>query len=136
MSFNLIRTPNLIDVRPIYKNIADEFCKYYYTLYDSNFPMLHTVYYSDAQFTYQDVEFTGFNNLLHALINHGIYKFTHHSLNITAQPIGPNDIMILVCGLLSLNDSIYQNKFVETIYLHRDEINNMRVCSTVFKIVD
>lgn len=138
MSFTLVRTvhPNLADVRLNYKQIADEFCKYYYTLYDANMALLSTLYYPESQFTYQDSEFNGFDNLLNGLRMNGIYKFTHHSLNITTQPFGPANIIINIIGILSINDSIYQNKFIETIVLQRDDFNMLRIFSTIFKIIE
>lgn len=138
MSFNLVRTvnSNLIDIRPNYKHIADEFCKYYYTVYDTNFPALSQLYYFDSQFTYQEQEFNGFNIWINGLVNSGVHKFTHHSLNITAQPLSPSDLIITILGTLSVNDSIYQNKFIEILILRRDENNTIHICSTIFRLVE
>lgn len=135
MSFTL--RPNLIDAKLNYKQIADEFCKYYYSKYDTNFDSLTSLYYPDSQFTYQDEEVSGFINLLNKIKSNGVYKFTHHNMKVNTQPIGSKHILINVYGTLSLNDSIYQNKFNETILLQRSEDNNnFSICSTIFRLLD
>jgi Nuclear transport factor 2 (NTF2) domain len=139
MSFTLFRSNNnsqLIDIRYNYKQLAEELCKYYYTAYDNNFMALANVYYDDSQFTYQDNEFSGFNTLLQALRGNNINKFTHHNMTASAQPIGPNNLLIVVYGSISFNDSIFMNKFIETLYLQKDDSNVMRICSTIFKVID
>lgn len=136
MSFNLIRTTNCIDIRTNYKQLADEFCKYYYSLYDTNFYQLSNLYYQDAQFTYLDEEILGFNNFFEKLKINGNYKFTHHQMNINAQPIGQNNLLISIVGTISINDSIYQNKFIETILIQKDDFNRILICSTIFKFIN
>lgn len=138
MSFNLFRANNTqtIDMRHNYKQIAEELCKHYYTAYDNNFQDLINVYYTDSQFTYQDQEITGFNTLLQKLRESGITSFTHYDMNVSAQPIGPSNILITVIGSISFNNSIFLNKFIETLYIQRDDSNVLRICSTIFKIID
>lgn len=139
MSFTLFRSNNnsqLTDIRHNYKQLAEELCKYYYTAYDNNFLELANVYYNDSQFTYQDHEFSGFNTFVQILRGNNINKFTHHNMNVAAQPIGPNNLLITVYGSISFNDSIFMSKFIETIYLQKDDANILRICSTIFKIID
>lgn len=138
MSFNLIRTngSQLIDVRNNYKQIADDFLPKYYTVYDNNFNELSTLYYPDSQFTYQDNELIGFNALSQKLYESGVYKFTHHNMTISTQPIGPSNMIITIIGLISLNDSIFTNKFVETLYIQRNDQNKFGICSTIFKMLE
>jgi len=138
MSFNLFRKsqPVQLDIRQNYKKLAEDFCRQYYSHYDNNFLELSHVYYPDSQFTYQGQEFTGFNTLLKKLFENGIGKFTHYSMNITSQPIGPSHMLININGLVSLNDSIFTNKFIETLFVKRDDMNNLHVCSTIFKVVE
>ena len=137
MSFTLFRSNNqLTDIRYNYKQLAEEVCKCYYTAYDNNFLELANVYYNDSQFTYQDHEFSGFNTLVQVLRGNNINKFTHHNMNVSSQPIGPNNLLITVIGSISFNDSIFMNKFIETIYMQKDDANILRICSTIFKIID
>ena len=138
MSFNLFRAnnPQLIDIRHNYKELAEELCRYYYTIYDNNFQELANIYYADSQFTYQDQEITGFNTLLQKLRETTVSKFTHYDMNVSAQPIGSSNLIITVIGSIALNDSIFMNKFIETLYIQRDDANVLRVCSTIFKILN
>jgi hypothetical protein len=57
-------------------------------------------------------------------------------MNIVVQPIGPANLIITVSGFISLNSSLILNKFVETIFIQRDNNNLLYVCSTVFKITE
>jgi len=138
MSFNLFRVShsNSIDIRINYKQLADEFCKYYYSLYDTNFILLNNFYNQASQFTFQDEEILGFNNLLEKLRSNGYYKFTHNNMKINSQPIGQNNLLINILGNISINDSIFQNKFIETIILQKDNLNKFEIFSTIFKIID
>jgi hypothetical protein len=52
----------LIDVNYKYKQIAEEFCKHYYNLYDNDFKRLASTYHPDAQITIKDIEIHGFDN--------------------------------------------------------------------------
>lgn len=134
MSF--ILRPNLVDVKLNYKQIADEFCKQYYTKIDTNFESLNIYYYPDSQFTYQDEEIISYVNLLNKLKNNGIYKFTHYDMKVNTQPLGPKHLLIVVHGNLSLNDSIYQNKFMETFLLQREDNNHFLIYSQIFKLIE
>jgi hypothetical protein len=138
MSFNLIniQQSNLIDMRTYYKKIAEEFCIKYYSVYDNNYAALKDLYYLDSQFTYQDQEFIGFDTLTNKLRDSGIYKFTHHNMNVTTQPIGPNQMILTILGHISINNSSIKNNFVETISIFRDDYNIMRIGGTIFKIVN
>ncbi len=146
MSFNLFRTTQTtpidikidikVNVKIKYKQIADEFCRQYYSVYDENFSNLVDLYYTDSQFTYLDQEFIGFNNLLQKIKSFGINKFVHNNLNITAQPIGNNYIIISIVGQIIINNSVFPNKFMETIYVQITDENKFKVCSTIFKLLD
>lgn len=133
MSFNLTKVPTL---QSNYQEIAQEFCKYYYTIYDTNFAGLNSLYYLESQFTFQNQEFRGFNNLLKAIISSGIGKFSHSNLNVNVQPIGNKNFEILVNGSISLNDSIFDSRFIENMILQRDDNNRIYVISTIFKIIE
>lgn len=138
MSFNLTRlpTPKLIDIRSNYQEITEEFCKYYYSIYDTNFIALSTLYYLESQFTFQNEEFIGFYNLVNKIKSHGLEKFTHSNLNVNVQPIGQKNLEIIIYGHISLNDSIFSNKFIENVILQRDDNNRIFVISTIFKIIE
>lgn len=135
MSFNLVKpNQNIVDVRLSYKHIAEEFCKYYYTLYDANFSLLASLYYPQSQFTYQHIEVSGFDNLLN-FVGYDT-KFTHHNLNVAVQPIGHANLMITVTGTITMNDSIFQHRFVETLFIQKDDCNRLKVFGTVFKVIE
>jgi hypothetical protein len=138
MSFNISGTQStyVVDVRNNYKTIAEDFCIKYYTIYDNNFMDLNNIYYAESQFTFLGNEIIGFSNFVNKLRDLGIYKFLHHNMNIVVQPIGPANLIITVSGFISLNSSLILNKFVETIFIQRDNNNLLYVCSTVFKITE
>ena len=137
MSFNLFRTnpTPLTDIKTKYKQIANDFCRQYYNVYDENFNNLIDLYCTDSQFTYLDQEFIGFSDFLQKIRNLGIHKFFHNNLNITAQPIGDNYLLICIIGQVTINSTL-QNKFMETIYVQVTNDNKLKVGSTIFKLLD
>ncbi|ARF09656.1 hypothetical protein Indivirus_2_35 [Indivirus ILV1] len=138
MSFSLIRKvdPQLVDVRLNYKNIAGDFLTYYYNIYDDDFPRLNNLYYKESQFTFRDKEFYGFSNLMDLIVKtYKIYKFTHSIAHATVQPINNSDLLIVVHGMISVNNSPHFDKYIETILLRRDDSNRFMILNTIFKLV-
>ena len=139
MSFNLFRISEqktLKDLRQDYKQTAYDFCTQYYTNYDHYLHELASLYTPDAQFTYQNSEFTGFNNFLLKIKETGSTKFVHQDMNITAQPIGPGQMVIVVLGLITINNTIFPMKFTETLVLQRNEFNRLQIVSSIFKLIE
>jgi len=136
MNFNYQRA-NLVDVKANYKQITENFIKFYYSLYDTDFLKMGQLYKPDACFTFLDEEMIGFNNLVDKLKQYNITKFTHHSVHVNSQPVGDRTLMLMVSGRLSVNSSPYaENKFMETILLQRDDQNKFFVHHTMFKLVE
>lgn len=126
---------NKIDVQNSFRQIAEEFCKYYYTVYDNNFLELANLCLPNTLFTYMDEELIGFNRLVEKINKHYIYKFHHKQININFQPVGNNGIIILSTGTISLNDSIIENRFTESILLEMDDKNRFFIINNLFKII-
>ena len=127
---------DLIDTRFNYKKITEEFCKTYYTKYDNNFSELCGMYKPESLFTYLDEEITGFQQFLTRLNQYNIHKFKHHKIHVNAQPIGQRSVMLVVTGTISVNDSIYVQKFTETLFLQRDDNNKFFIYHSIFKLTD
>lgn len=127
---------DLIDVRKNFRKLTEEFCEFYYSTYDNNFPELAKIYKPESIFTYLDEEFTGFDSVFQRVKQYEIYNFTHHILHINAQPVGDRTILINVDGTISTNHSSFRQKFDETILLQRDDQNNFSVFHTIFKLID
>lgn len=136
MSFNLIKTQKNVNLHADYKNIAQQFCLEYYTLYDDNVEKLGKMYYSESLFLYLDTEITGFNNWINALKHNNYNNFTHHNMNVSTIPINDTNLQVTICGTLTLNNNIIENKFIESILLQRDNNNAFYICTTLFKFID
>ncbi|ARF11700.1 hypothetical protein Klosneuvirus_2_136 [Klosneuvirus KNV1] len=138
MSFTLTRIgeTKLIDVQYKYKQLAAEFCKFYYSTYDKNFKDLANSYHPKAQFTVNDVEVSGINNFFNLLEHFGFRSCVHHDLNVQCQPIGEENLLLNVSGSITINNSIFINKFVETLLIQRDNFNHFYIFSTMLKISD
>lgn len=126
----------LIDVNYKYKQIAEEFCKYYYNLYDNDFKRLASSFHPDAQITIKDIEIHGFDNYYKFLEQNGITKFTHHDMAISCQPLGDASLILTVNGTITVDNSIFVNKFIETLVLQRNEFNRFYIFSCILKIFD
>lgn len=136
MSFVLTRIgeTKLINVNYKYKQLAEEFCKSYYSTYDKNIKDLSNMYHPKAQFTLNNVEVSGVNNYFNLLENSGLNSFVHHDLNVQSQPIGDDSLLVNVSGTLTVNNSIFENKFIETLLVQRDNFNHFYIFSTMLKI--
>ena len=126
----------LIDVNYKYKQIAEEFCKYYYNLYDNDFKRLASSFHPEAQFTVKDVEICGFDNYYKFLEQHGLDKYTHHDIVVSCQPVGDSHLILTVNGTITISNSIFVNKFIETLFLQRNEFNRFYILSCMLKIFE
>ena len=138
MSFTLVRKedPNVVDATVNYKKIGEDLLTYYYNCYDGDLSMMRHMYLATAQFTFRDCEFFGFDNWLNLLKRNGIYKFTHHVIHSTIQPLNKSELLVLVHGTLSVNNSSGFDRFTETLIIRRDAHNKFYICNTIFSLVD
>jgi len=126
----------LIDVNYKYKQIAEEFCKYYYNLYDNDLKKLAGTFHPEAQFTIKDIEISGFDNYYKFLEQHNLTKYTHHDIIVSCQPIGDSNLILTVNGTITINGSIFVNKFIETLFIQRNDFNRFYVFSCILKIFE
>ena len=130
------RKEKLLDVIINYKKITEEFCNYYYSNYDNNYLQLSSLYRNKSLFTYLDEELTGFDQMVNKIKQYGINKFKHHEIKINAQPIHNKMLIINATGIMSVNNSLQREKFVETIILQREnKKNTFFISNTIFKLI-
>ena len=127
---------NLTNVRENYRKITEEFCKTYYSIYDNDFLKLENIYKPESIFTYLDEEFVGFQSVSERIKQYNIWKFKHGNININAQPIGQKSLLINITGLISVNNSMIEQRFVETILLQRDNDDIFYIYHTMFKVIE
>lgn len=132
---NLTQT-TLPDMRVNYKVIAEDLCKNYYNLYDNNFGQLSSLYTLETIFSFLDEELVGFTNFSERIRQYNIYKFTHHTVNVNSQPVGSYALLLTVTGKVSVNNSIYQQNYVETLLLQMDEYGRMFITNNTFKLFE
>ena len=126
----------LPDMRLCYKNVAEDFCQQYYNFYDTNCGQLVSYFTLDATFTFLDEEIIGFSKLCERITQYNIYRFTHHSANVNSQAVGQYGAMLTVTGKVSVNDSVFQQNYVETILLQMDENGRLFVTNCTFKLFE
>lgn len=125
------------DVQNNFKNIAFDFCKYYYKLLNTDFSKLHELYKPESKFTFLEEEFIGFENLLNKIVySYNINKFHHDINSIDSQPIGNMTLLITVTGYVGVNNINNNNKFVETFILQKDQNSNFYVYNTIFRHIE
>lgn len=135
MSFTMHRMDTPIQNIKSYKQIAGEFCAKYYLTFDENINELSKFYYDNSQFTFLDKEFVGYYELFRTLEKTNIRTILHNSLNITCQPIGRNNLLIVITGDIYINNCFHSNKFMETLFIEILPNNEIKICSTIFKLV-
>lgn len=137
----ITQQPQVADAKQIYKQLGAEFCKNYYTAYDTNYQSLVYMFKPESIFTFLDDEIVGFNNVYTKVINHyGIQKFTHEIKTIDSQPVGSKTILISVFGLVRVNDHITPTNpfqpFSELFFLQRDDATqSYYVYNNIFKLL-
>ncbi len=134
-NYNFHNTPTIAVAN--YKVIAEEFLKYYYTLYDNNYATLGALFTNTACITFVDEEFTKFGDLLKKINDDfKIYKFTHKNITYNSQQIGDKLIVINTAGYLSVNNSADGGRFTETIVIVRDDnnVNKYYINNAIFKV--
>lgn len=135
MSFQLTKTTKNFTVYQDYKQIAQDFAMEYYTAYDNGIDKLQHFYNNDAKFLYLDHEIVGYTNWANALRHNNFNKFNHGDMNVNVLPINDTNLLITIVGSVNINNSIFDNKFMENIVLERGYNNNFSVSNTIFKFV-
>jgi len=120
-----------------YKNIADEFCNYYYTTIDNDYLQLDNLFKPTSKFTFVNDEFIGFNNIVNKWKNeYNINSFNHNIISYNSQPIDDNTMLVKVIGSISINN-IYTNSsyFTETFVVKKDKGDNLYIHNTIFQLL-
>jgi hypothetical protein len=131
----------MININSCYHKIATDFYKYYYNLWDSNPLLIKDLYNNQnnqnnqTKITYMGYVFNNFNSLIYYLRSIKIYKFDHLSTCVTSQPIDDNTILINVTGTIAVN-SIFFEKYSETILLNRNIWNNYYITNSMFSLIE
>nr|QBK88443.1 MAG: nuclear transport factor 2 domain protein [Mimivirus LCMiAC01] len=128
---------NSINVRKNYKAITKSFCQFYFNLYDNNFLALKKLYKPNSLFIFIDEEFVGFDAVYGKIMHNNIFKFKHHDMNVNAQPVDNNSLLITINGTVSINYDYRPHNFTETILLRKNHNNNnFFVSNTIFNLHD
>jgi hypothetical protein len=135
MNFSWYNNNNINDHN--YRNLTEDFCHDFYTSYDRSLDNLKYFMNNKTYITYINQEFSGVNSWLDKLSDQqNIYRITHHSINITAQPlINSNKILLSVHGKISNNNNYNKKKYIETLVVELHN-NKFTICNYIIKIVD
>lgn len=123
-----------VNVNKDYKKIAQDFCEKYYVAFDNNFMAIGNLCKNKTKFTFFRKEVMGFNKLFKLLQKHNIYTFKHHNIDVNAQPINDNSLLIHSTGSLSINGS-NQKKYSETLILHKNTKNRFYIKNLIIKFI-
>lgn len=134
--WTLPQTSNNFDMKLHYRIFSEEFFRYFYNLYDTNYAGLHFFFSKNSTLTFSNEEYCGYNDLLFRLQQKGIMKFTHTNLSINAQPVDNRFLLATVTGVVSINNSFLQNRFVETILLQRDDYGKVTIFNMMFRVLE
>ena len=136
MSFNF-RNDRVYDVRNNYEQIGTEFCKFYYKMFDDDFPSLRKIYIESPKITFRGDNFRDFDELKWRVYDNKIWSFTHHTVNGNVQPIDNDSLLISAYGVISANNGITKHKFNETLVVCRNRSDGkFYIHNSVFNLVD
>ena len=123
------------EIQNYYQKISSEFCKYYYCLWDKNFPLIGNLYSNDIKITFLNRNMNGILQLINYVKTQGIWKFNHGIVSGTSQPIDNNTILINIVGEIAINDSPYYHKYTETLIIKRNIWGDWYITSNIFRLV-
>ena len=119
-----------------FKKIAEEFCKQYYTTYDTNIHSLSNFFANDVLISFLHDDYIGFSSFKNSIIYHyHAERFIHHGMNVSVQPISDNALVINVNGSFSVNYTYNSFNFTETIVLQQNSKGEICVTNLILKIV-
>lgn len=100
-----------------YKEVAAQFCKYYYSVYGINYEAMKSLYKNNALITYNGIEIMGADNFLPKLKNE-INQFTtrHTLLKYLAQPLNNS---YLITGIVEKYNNGVTSTYTETFILEK-----------------
>lgn len=118
-----------------YNKISSGFCKYYYHLWDQNFPSIINLYSNNAKIYFLNRNVTNVHGLSNCIRIEGIWKFDHLSIYGTSQLLDCDTILINVFGNISINCVPYHQKFTETLIIKRNMWNKWFIINSIFRII-
>ena len=126
------------DARDYYEELGQEFCRYYYNMFDGEFPSLSKLYVGSPCITFNNKKFSTLYDVYLNLIGDGIWSFKHNNITGNCQPMGENSVLINVNGFISINSSFKKYKFNETIVLTRENCyaSKFYISNSIFKLID
>ena len=133
---------NQINIKKNYRKIIENFCNKFYATYDTNINDLYKYFYNDAYITCMNNEMneineiTGCDNWVNKLHNQNISFFTHHSINVSGQPLNNDSILLNIHGLISINGSSLKKKYIETIVLQQNNKGFFYINNLILKILN
>ena len=125
----------IVNIYHSYYQIGTEFCKYYYQLWDNNFPLIGNLFDKNIKITFLGNHFNNITSLVNSNRNYGIWSFSHSNIYKQYQPIDDNTILISAFGTLCINNNNYYRKFSETIIIRRNIWGNWFITNLVFQLI-
>ena len=118
---------------PLYKKVAREFIKCYYSIYDNNFLDLGNMYATNPSIIFLNDDPNNFLELVGKIVQkYNITKFNHFNLSYEAQLIGEN-VLLEINGNLTIND-FHNMRFTETIVLVKSGATTYHISNSIKKI--
>jgi hypothetical protein len=133
MCFTFHNQPDNIN----YEKLAFEFCRFYYNMFDNDFPSLQNIYVKTSYITFRNEKFGTFVDLKWKVYDNKIWSFTHHEIHGNAQPVENDAVLISTYGIISANRSLTKHKFNEILLLQKDNCNGRYyIQNSVFNLID
>jgi len=133
MSF-LLSNNNLNPPQLNYKEIGEEFCKYYYNSFSSyGINGVINLYHPDARITFLEEECANIIAYNQKLLNIGLSKLMFNNLIGTTQPHGTDTVIISVVGDYCTSNNIW-NKFTDVFIISLLN-GNWIITHHIFKII-
>lgn len=128
---NNIQNINALDH---YRIITKKFCQLYYKTHDENYHELKGLYPDNCKITYLNKEYTSFKDVAYYLLIDDVKNFTHHTINVTSQPLSESTILITCDGTLTVNYNQTKH-FIDTFILQNYN-DTYYITNHIFKVIN
>lgn len=128
----------MYDIPTHYKKIGEGLVNVYINVYDSSdYSQLESCYHPEAKITFIEEEIVGCINFIYtACNNYGITKFKHRIDSIDSQPLGDKTMMVMMTGLIVVNeDYTTPRHFSEVLLLTQKQNGDFLIINSIFRLI-
>lgn len=117
-----------------FQTVAQEFCNFYYQLFDSDKSQLSNLYRDQSMLTFETTQCQGVKDIIEKLTSLPFQKVAHRISTLDAQPASPQgDILVMVTGELLVDEEQNAQRYSQVFHLI-PEAGSYYVFNDIFRL--